>query len=230
MREHLATCAAAALLLTACTGQDSTVPRAAPATTAVASSEAGPAPASTPPAAPRSAPASTPWPVAEPSPPEPEPQPEDREPEAPFVADRSRDTATHDGGRLSVVDLRAGRHEGYDRVVLELAGDGRPGWFAQYREVPRHQGRGNRADVRGQTVLEVSVTGVRYPNERGTEQYEGPQVLRPRGTRVVTEVLRGSIYEGHQQLFIGIGAREQPFRVFRLPDPPRVVVDVQHPR
>ena len=226
--------AAAVLLLTGCSAQEAPVQQAAPVTTTTGTSappQASPSSAVTPSPMPTSSPVPSPLSPPPPPPPsraaEPEPEPE---PEAPFPADRSRDTATHDGERLSVVDLRFGRHVGYDRVVVELAGDGRPGWFAQYREVPRHQGRGNRVDIDGQTVLELSVTGVRYPNERGAEEYQGPRGMRPRDAGVVSEVLRGSVYEGHQQVFIGLDAKEQPFRVFRIPDPPRVVVDIQHPR
>ena len=225
MRQRLAAPTAALLLVTGCSGQQAPEQRAAPTTPAPTT------PAPVPSASVSSSAPSTPGSASASASPSRVPPPQrSAAPEAPFPADRSRDTATHDGGRLSVVDLRFGRHAGYDRVVVELAGDGRPGWFAQYRDVPRHQGRGNRVDIAGRTVLEVSVTGVRYPNERGAEPYEGPQALRPRHAGVVEEVLRGSVYEGHQQVFIGIDAAEQPFRVFRIPDPPRVVVDIQHPR
>ena len=227
MRQRLAA-SAAALLLTACSGQEPPERRTAPAPPA----PAPPAPVSS--AAPTpAASASAARPSASPTgraPRTPSPPPPPAQRGAPFPADRSRDTATHDGARLSVVDLRFGRHDGYDRVVVDLAGDGRPGWFATYRDVARHQGSGHRVDVDGRTVLEVSVTGVRYPNERGAQPYGGPEVLRPGSAGVVAQVLRGSVYEGRQQVFIGLDAREQPFRVFRLTHPPRVVVDVQHPR
>lgn len=182
---------------------------------------------------PSSGPSPAPSPVPSPSPPAPAPAPaETEEPqpaEAPFQADRTRDTAEPQG-RLSVVDLRFGRHEGYDRVVLELAGDGVPGWFAEYVDEPRNQGRGNRADVEGKTFLEVMVQSVRYPAEEGAQEYRGPDSIDPATAGVVAEVQTGPLYEGYQQLFVGLTSNEQPFRVFRLADPPRVVIDVQHPR
>src|SRR4051794_34274195 len=36
------------------------------------------------------------------------------------------------GAALTVVDVRTGRHEGFDRVVFELVGAGAPGWIAAY--------------------------------------------------------------------------------------------------
>jgi hypothetical protein len=149
--------------------------------------------------------------------------------EAPFPADRRPDTADAQGGRLSPTELRFGRHQGYDRVVLELAGSGQPGWRAGYEDDPRNQGRGDRADIDGEATVELMVSGVRYPAERGAEPYDGPDSMRPSSAGVIEQVQRGPLYEGHQQLFVGVRSRE-PFRVFRLSDPPRVVIDVQHPR
>lgn len=154
-----------------------------------------------------------------------EPPPE----EAPFPADRSRDEADSQG-RVSITDLRFGRHEGYDRVVVDLAGHGRPGWFAEYEDDPRNQGRGDPVEIEGRSVLEVNVTGVRYPAAEGAQEYRGPDRIEPASAGVVTEVQRGVLFEGYQQVFIGLSAPEQPFRVFRLADPPRVVIDIQHPR
>ena len=220
MRHRAGTTVVALLVLTAgCTGSDPGEPEAqgitpTPTPTAAASSR--------PPSASGTTPAPSPSVTAD----DEEPTPD----EAPFEADRRRDTAEHQGGRLSPVDLRVGRHDGFDRVVLELAGSGQPGWFAEYVDEPRNQGRGNRADVRGQSHLQLMVTGVQYPTEEGAQEYRGPREVTPAGLPTVAEVEIGPLYEGYQQVFIGLSTTEQPFRVFRLPDPPRVVVDVQHPR
>lgn len=186
-------------------------------------------PATTDEATPTASPSPSPTgaPSPSPSPERPDEQPE--QDEAPFPADRRPDTAEHTGERLSPVDLRFGVHDGYDRVVLDLAGDGLPGWHAEYVDVPRNQGRGDRADVEGEAYLEVMVRGAQYPTEPGAEPYRGPDTLTPGASGVVVEVQKGPLYEGYQQLFVGVRS-EQPFRVFRLADQPRVVIDVQHPR
>lgn len=47
-----------------------------------------------------------------------------------------------DNAFLSPVDTRFGQHGSYARVVMELAGEGVPGWFVRYDDDPRYQGSG----------------------------------------------------------------------------------------
>ena len=216
MRHRLAAPAAVLLLsmTTACSEQESPTAGPGPRPTVTSTST---------PAAPSPSPVPSPSPTASRDDDEPPPE------EAPFPADRSRDEA-EGSGRVSITDLRFGRHQGYDRVVVDLAGSGTPGWFAEYEDDPRNQGRGDPVDIEGQSVLEVNVTGVEYPTSPGAQEYRGPDQIDPAAAGVVAEVQRGVLYEGYQQVFIGLSAPEQPFRVFRLADPPRVVIDIQHPR
>ena len=37
---------------------------------------------------------------------------------------------------LAVAGVRVGNHEGFDRVVVDLTGDGDPGWFVDYTATP----------------------------------------------------------------------------------------------
>lgn len=149
--------------------------------------------------------------------------------QAPFPADRSPDTATaSDGARLNVVDMRFGRHAGYDRVVLELAGTGSPGWRVEYVEDPRRQGSGHPVELRGSSYLKVDITGVIYPVAPDGRRYTGPEEILPERSVVVLEADMGGVFEGHRQAFLGLSSRE-PFRVFSLQDPTRIVIDVQHP-
>lgn len=147
--------------------------------------------------------------------------------EAPFPADRRPDTAQASGSRLQVADLRFGRHQSYERVVVELDGNGKPGWRAEYVSDPRQAASGRPVDVRGNATLEVTVEGVTYP-EPGADPYRGPSTLTPEGTAAVAEVRHGPLFEGRQQIFVGTTS-ELPFRVFRLEGPPRVVIDVVKP-
>lgn len=149
--------------------------------------------------------------------------------EEPFPADTSRDTGTaSDDARLNLTDLDFGVHDGYDRVVLGLEGQGSPGWSVRYVETPRAQGSGNPVEVEGDAYLNVNITGVIYPNEPDGQPYEGPEQINPESSGVVQEVEVGGNFEGYRQAFIGLGSR-QPFRVFALDNPTRIVIDVQHP-
>jgi hypothetical protein len=137
-------------------------------------------------------------------------------------------TAGPAGGPLTVIAVRVARQEGFDRVVLELAGqvDGVPGWQIAYEQDPRRDGSGDPVDVAGAAVLVVRVLGAGYPFDTG--QVEASAVSVPRGTEVVQDVVLGSVFEGTYEAFVGVRTAA-PFRVTRLTGPTRVVVDIDHP-
>lgn len=145
-----------------------------------------------------------------------------------FPADVQPDTAdaSADAG-VTVSDIRIGAQDGFDRVVLEVRGTGTPGWDVRYVDVATRQGSGDPVDVAGDAVLQVTLTGAGYPYETGVEEYAGGP-LTGAGTSVVTEVLWDATYEGTSVAFIGTTARS-PFRVYRLADPTRVVIDIARP-
>ena len=149
--------------------------------------------------------------------------------EMPFPANLEPDTSeVGQGAQLSPVDLRVGVHEEFDRVVLDLTGEGVPGWRAEYVDDPTLQGSGAPVELAGDAALKVVVEGVVYPTAEGAEDYQGPQRIDPEATGVIQEVVYGSIFEGHTEIFIGLASQE-PFRVFLLEDPTRVVIDIVHP-
>ncbi len=145
-----------------------------------------------------------------------------------FPADTRRDEQEPSGGALTVTKVRVAAQDGYDRVVLELAGDqsGQPGWFVEYSDDPRQQGSGEPVEVDGDAVLSVYVRGVGYPFDTGVDEVSGRPVLPP-GLTSVTDVRLGSTFEGQYEAYIGTSGT-LPFRVFRLSNPARVVIDVRH--
>lgn len=148
------------------------------------------------------------------------------EQDAPFVADLQDDTAPAEGGGLAVVDVRIGEHDGYDRVVFELDGDGTAGWRVGYDDAPAHQGSGDPVTLDGDATLSVVLEGMGYPDETGLEYYDDAERFAP-AYPAVLEVELGGMFEGYYDAFVGV--REAlPFRVFRLDDPQRVVLDVTH--
>ena len=154
---------------------------------------------------------------------------EEAAPEA-FPADVTADVQEEtSGGPLGVRDVRVAHHDGYDRVVFELAGQepGQAGWRVEYVDAPTQQGSGNPVDVAGDAALSVFVLGTGYPMDTGVEEPAADPAL-PSGLEVVQDVVLGGVYEGQYEAHIGTSSR-QPFRVFRLSDPERVVVDVQTP-
>jgi hypothetical protein len=147
--------------------------------------------------------------------------------DAPFEANTARDEQEASGGPLSVTSVRVGRHDGYDRVVFELDGrePGVPGWQVEYVDDPRRDGSGDPVEVAGDKTLVVLIRGTGYPFDTGVEEAEEARV--PGDVKVVEDVVLGSVFEGVYEAFIGT-SHEAPFRVFRLADPARVVVDIRH--
>lgn len=144
-----------------------------------------------------------------------------------FDADTARDVEEPTGGPLTVTAVRVARQDGYDRVVFELDGKqaGEPGWRVEYDDSPSRDGSGEPVEVAGDATLVVYIDGAGYPYDTGVEEARTATV--PRDAEVVREVEVGSVFEGTFEAFIGTTGK-QPFRVFRLADPARVVVDVRH--
>lgn len=139
-------------------------------------------------------------------------------------------TATEEASpqaQLTIDGVRVGLHDDVDRVVLDLSGEGEIGWAAEYVTDPVLDGSGAAVDLAGPFVLQVTLQGVGYP-EAGSTAYEGgPLVIDGGDLTTVTEVLRGVPFEG--QLRVYVGTTEQvPYRVQRLEDPARLVLDLQH--
>lgn len=124
--------------------------------------------------------------------------------------------------------VEVGVHPGFERVVLHLDGEGRPGWDVRYDADPRQQGTGAAVQVQGRAVLRVDVTGVTYPTLVPEPGYGGPDQLQPQATDVVRQVVVGTVYEGRRSVFVGLGTAV-PFRVFSLTSPARLVIDVHRP-
>jgi hypothetical protein len=152
---------------------------------------------------------------------------EDGDPDAPpFPADTEPDTADpSEGALLGVTDVRVGRHDGFDRVVLELDGRGTPGWDVRYVESAVEQGRGQAIEVDGDAILQVTLTGTGYPEDTGVEEYPGPDRIAAAASETVTEVVFDATFEGQTVTFVGVDG-EAPFRVYLLEDPVRVVLEV----
>jgi hypothetical protein len=148
---------------------------------------------------------------------------------APFPADLAPDTADASSGAfLSPVNMRFGVHDGYDRIVLDLEGSGQPGWVSRYVDDPRADGSGEPVDLDGAAYLQMTVKGVVYPTETGAKEYVGPMRFQPASAGVIEEVVYGSIFEGQVDVYVGLSSK-QPFRVFLLESPTRVVIDIYHP-
>ncbi|MFI2101821.1 hypothetical protein ACH436_00880 [Isoptericola sp. NPDC019693] len=181
---------------------------------------------------PGSAPSASPEPTDTPaaSPTGDDPAGDDPPTDVPFAADTSADTADPSrDAALVVTDVRVARHDGFDRVVLDLEGEGTPGWSVEYVDVAADDGSGEPVRVDGDGVLQVRLSGMAMPGEDpDITEYDGA-TIDPEDTEAVEEVVYRFWFEGYTTAFVGVDEPGLPFRVFALEDPARVVVDVQDP-
>ena len=150
----------------------------------------------------------------------------------PFPSDTRPDTAEPtDVGEtfLSVTDIRVAEHDGYDRIVFDLdgKGSGEPGWRVEYVDQASDDGSGKAVQVDGDATLQVSLSGTAMPADSGVEEFSRDRI-EPDDLESVDEIVYRYWFEGYTTAFVGIDEGEQPFRVFLLENPTRVVVDVQH--
>lgn len=145
----------------------------------------------------------------------------------PFTGIVPDDGGPGSGNGLGLVGVRTARHDGYDRVVFDLGGTGKPGWRVQYTDEPASDGSGEPVALKGTVFLQVLLRGLGMPYDTGVEPFGDHSTRVPgTGTRAVTEIAPGGVFEGDQLAFIGLTGTRRPFRVFTLTKPTRLVVDV----
>lgn len=137
------------------------------------------------------------------------------------------------GGALSpapLTNVRGGRHDCYDRLVMDIRG-AENGFQVRYVSQVYDQG-GTVVPLRGGAFLEIVLLDPAY-DDTGASTYDpaNPQELvNVSGWRTFRQVAWGGSYEGYTT--IGLGARARlPFRVFSLAGPgssSRIVLDVAH--
>ena len=131
-----------------------------------------------------------------------------------------------------VRNIRTGRHDCFDRMVIDLpaAARGDLGYSVRYVDRLLQDGSGRPVSVAGGAVLEVRVAAPAYTPESGEPTYPGraghplPGVDLT-GYRTFRDARFGGSFEGETQIGLGVRAR-LPFRVLELQD--RLVIDVAH--
>jgi hypothetical protein len=130
-----------------------------------------------------------------------------------------------------LVNIRAGQHECFDRIVFDI--DGPAGGYAvRYRAQVTHIATGEPIALRGGAFLEVIV---RVPAHDDDGQSTYPRagrrhLVNVRGFSTFRQAAWAGSQEGVTAVGLGVRAR-LPFRVFVLAGPgagSRIVVDVAH--
>ncbi|WP_075724862.1 AMIN-like domain-containing (lipo)protein [Corynebacterium aquilae] len=125
---------------------------------------------------------------------------------------------------LVVTGVRLGTHQGFDRVVFDLSGQGQPGWFIDYVDAPTQQASGLPLKTAGDTFLDVGIDGTAYPFEAGIKEPNLAPVDGP--GPIVAQVTSGGTFEGRSQFIIGLNGGQHPYSVQVLTNPTRLVIDI----
>jgi hypothetical protein len=139
----------------------------------------------------------------------------------------SQPEAVTTGSVGEVVDVRAGRHACFDRLVLDVDGD-LDGYFVSYVPEVHQDGSGFPVPLDGGARLQVTATAPAAPSDASFTP-DG-DLVDVAGYRTFRQVAWAGSFEGHTTIGLGVRAR-LPFRVFVLDGPStrsRLVVDVAH--
>lgn len=151
---------------------------------------------------------------------------------APYCGIRWGSLSKQDSIRMptdrTLLNVRAGRHACYDRLVL----DGASRATVRYVDRVREDGSGHVVPLRGGARLEI-LTSRAEDGWTGVPTYspsDEAEIVDVAGWRTFRQAASAGSFEGQTTLGLGVRAR-LPFRVFVLEAPgrqPRVVVDVAH--
>jgi hypothetical protein len=132
----------------------------------------------------------------------------------------------------TLAGVRSGRHECFDRLVLDLHGAASAGYHVSYVDAVYKDGSGEFVPLRGGARLQVVVRAASYNLEgRPTFTPAKPtELTNVTGYQTFRQVADAGSFEGQTNIGLGVRAR-LPFRVFILAGPgdgSRLVVDVAH--
>ncbi|HEU4425907.1 MAG TPA: AMIN domain-containing protein [Pilimelia sp.] len=130
-----------------------------------------------------------------------------------------------DLGSPTLVGVRTGRHDAYDRTVFDFAG-GTPNYRVEYGTLYRG-GTGEPIPLEGPADLVVTFNpAYAHDIDTGQPTYDISRVLNP-GLPTLRQIKFGEDFEAYVTAGLGLADRVG-FRVFQLHNPDRVVVDVAH--
>ncbi len=125
-----------------------------------------------------------------------------------------------------LTDIRAGRHDCYDRLVFDATGPVN-GYWVSYVDTMYHDPTGAVIPLRGGAKLSVTAQAPSYDSAGNpTYRYANrSELVDVTGYQTFRQVAFAGSFEGTTTVGLGVRAR-LPFRVFTLPN--RIVVDVAH--
>jgi len=130
-------------------------------------------------------------------------------------------------GTATLTGLRVGRHEDFDRIVLEFADGPVPRYNLEYVDRPVRQcGSGNVIPLPGDAWLSIRLNDTRGHDDAGSATLDHAE--REAGLPNLLRMAFACDFEAVVEVVAAVRSPE-PFRVVVLREPARLVVDVRHP-
>jgi hypothetical protein len=131
-----------------------------------------------------------------------------------------------------IVDVRAGVHECFDRIVVDLRGTVPPGYAVRYVDRVTQLASGEPISLRGGAFMELVVWAPAVDEQmRSTYPKAGQsELVSTAGFGTLRQVAWGGYQEGLTLFAVGLQARTT-FHVWILPGPGatyRLIVDIAH--
>jgi hypothetical protein len=124
-----------------------------------------------------------------------------------------------------VRDLRFATHPRFDRVVIDVKGKF-PGGSARYQRRFHQDGSNEPVPIRGRSGIALDLTPAFAHNANGDNVYDGPRIARPHFDTLKALAFTGD-FEGHVSFGFALTHRAD-YRIIRLHDPQRLVIDFRH--
>lgn len=124
------------------------------------------------------------------------------------------------GRDIVIMDLRAGSHDGFDRVVYEFNGTQAPGFETRWMDTPMSYGSDAALPITGNAFLRVEI--------RGTTDDSGRDYTHDATAGNVQEIFHTSAHPvlGATEYLIGLD-KQRPYRIYYLSEPNRLVIDFE---
>lgn len=122
--------------------------------------------------------------------------------------------------------VRTGKHESFDRVVFEFAGNVIPGYHVEYIDKPvRDCGAGEVVPLAGEGFLLVKLQPAQAHTEAGVATIQNRQ--QTPGLPIIKELKLICDFEADVQWVFGLSSPNR-YRILELSNPARLVIDIAH--